>query len=84
MASGKEPGIRARVADARDRIDGQIADAVPQQILVQEISVEQNGLPGGCGQFCGSRPGCIQPLNACGTACRVAPGRSAAWTGTRR
>jgi hypothetical protein len=38
MAGGEEADVRARVADARDRIDGHIAGAGPQQVLVEEVS----------------------------------------------
>jgi hypothetical protein len=56
MAGGEEAGVCAWVADARDRIDGHVAGAGPQQILVEEVSVEQNGPLGRCAQFHGGRP----------------------------
>ena len=57
-----------------DRIDGQAASAGPQQILVQEVSVEQNGPRGRCAQVHGGRPHHLQALQACRSLCRAAAG----------
>src|SRR5580700_4697109 len=42
MPGGKEADIRARLAEARDRVDGHVPVAGPENILVEEVSVQQN------------------------------------------
>jgi len=66
--------LRARVADAEDRVNGHVAGAGPQQVLVHEISVAQNGPRGSGAQVHGGRPRHLRALQACRPPCRVAAG----------
>jgi hypothetical protein len=74
MACGKEADVGAWVSDAWDWINGHIACAVPQEVLVEEVSVEHN-CPLGCGaQSHGGSPRRAQTPKACFTSRRSASG----------
>jgi hypothetical protein len=42
MAGGEESDVCTRVGDGRDRIDGQVAGSVPEQVLGEEVAVQQD------------------------------------------
>jgi hypothetical protein len=74
MACGKEADVSARVPDAWDWINRHIACAVPQEVLVEEVSMKHNCPPGGGAQSHRGSPRRIQALKTCFTSRRGVSG----------
>jgi len=64
MTGGKETDVGARISDARDWINGHVACAVAQEVLVEEVTVEHNYPPGRAAQSHGGGPRGGQALKA--------------------